>query len=108
MTNLNQAFIEAYMKVRPNKTVYSDNFPEEMKASEEDEEGWIEWKPLTGTISESAYHEIEKSYNVLFPVSFVNWHKAFFFLDGDCCRDQEEPSLVYRWKAYSRENLPVW
>ena len=46
MTDLNQTFIDAYLKVFPNKTVYRDSFPEEMKASEKDNEGWIEWHPI--------------------------------------------------------------
>lgn len=55
-----------------------------MQASEVDEEGWVVWKPLPGTLSEDDYRKIEEEYNVRFPKSFVDWHKAYFFLDGDC------------------------
>ena len=84
MTDLNQTFIDVYLKVFPNKTVYRESIPEEMKASEKDNEGWIEWKPIKGTLQDSDYDEIGKSYGVLFPKSFINWHKSFFFFDGDC------------------------
>ena len=84
MTDFNQTFFEAYLRVFPNKIVYTDNFPIEMKGSEKDEEGWIEWKPIRGTLEESSYHQIEKNLGALFPQSFINWHKSFFFLDGDC------------------------
>lgn len=55
-----------------------------MQASEVDEEGWVAWKPLPGTLSEDDYRKIEEEYNVRFPKSFVDWHRAYFFLDGDC------------------------
>src|SRR4051812_23266484 len=84
MTDPHQTFIDAYLKVFPNKTVYTDRFPEEMKASQKDDEGWIEWKPIEGTLQENDYNAIERSYSVVYPKSFINWHKSFFFLDGDC------------------------
>ncbi|MDJ1485037.1 SMI1/KNR4 family protein [Cytophagaceae bacterium YF14B1] len=84
MTDLNLWFHEAYAAVFPRHTVYSDKFPVEMKASEEDSEGWIEWKLLKGTLQASRYHQVEKQFGVLFPESFIDWHKSYYFLDGDC------------------------
>ncbi|MBO9683457.1 MAG: SMI1/KNR4 family protein [Flavisolibacter sp.] len=84
MTDLNHKFIEAYLSVFPSKTVYTDSFPLDMKASEKDADGWIEWKPLKGTLQESDYRQLEKQFGILYPKSFIDWHKSYFFLDGDC------------------------
>jgi hypothetical protein len=84
MTDLNQKFLDAYSAFFPRKTVYTDSFPLEMKASEKDNEGWIEWKPTKGTLQQSDYHELEKKFSVLFPKSFIDWHRANYFLDADC------------------------
>jgi hypothetical protein len=84
MTDRNRRFLDAYLSVFPNKTVYTEDFPNEMKASQRDSEGWIAWKPIKGTLQENDYTEVEKVFDILFPKSFINWHKAYFFLDGDC------------------------
>lgn len=54
-----------------------------MKAGEEDENGWIEWKLLPGTFSSQLYHDLEKKYKVKYPESFINWHRSYFFMDAD-------------------------
>jgi hypothetical protein len=84
MTDFNKKFLDAYLSVYSRKTVYTDSFPSEMKASEKDNEGWIEWKPIEGTLQESDYQKLERKFGVLFPKSFINWHKAYYFLDADC------------------------
>lgn len=84
MTDLSQKFVEAYSSVHSLKTIYTDSFPAEMKASEIDNDGWIEWKPIKGTLQESDYRKLERKYSVLFPKSFINWHKSYYFLDADC------------------------
>ena len=84
MTDINQKFFTAYLSAFPCKTVYTDSFPAEMQASEKDKEGWIEWKLLKGTLHESDYHNLEKKFGILFPKSFINWHRSSFFLDCDC------------------------
>ena len=84
MTDLNQKFLSAYLAVFPCKAVYTDSFPTEMKVSEKDQEGWIEWKPIKGTLHDSDYHELEKQFGVVFPKSFIDWHKAYYFLEADC------------------------
>ena len=78
-----QKFFHAYWLVRPNKVAHTHKFPESMRASGIDSEGWIEWKPIPGTLAESEYHRIENTYGIQFPKSFINWHKAYFFLDGN-------------------------
>ncbi|MEQ8811527.1 MAG: hypothetical protein RIE59_20830 [Imperialibacter sp.] len=55
-----------------------------MKASEKSESGWIKWKPIRGTLSESDYYQIEKDLGILFPKTFISWHQSYYFLDGDC------------------------
>ncbi len=82
--DLNQQFHDAYAAVFSRHTVYTDTFPVEMKASEKDAEGWLEWKLLKGTLQASHYHQIEKRFGVLFPESFIDWHRSYYFLEGDC------------------------
>jgi hypothetical protein len=77
-------FMSAYMSSFSNKIVYTDKIPEEMTVGPVDKEGWVEWKPIKGTLSREAYEEVEKQFNVRFPASFIDWHRAYFFLDGDC------------------------
>ena len=84
METLARQFLEAYIASFSDRTVYTKNFPEEMKASEVDEEGWISWKPLKGNLEEQEYHKIEKAFNVLYPRSFIQWHQQYYFLDADC------------------------
>ena len=84
MTDLNHNFFDSYFSFSSRKTVYTDSFPLEMKASEKDEDGWIEWKPLKGFLQVSDYHKLEQQFGVVFPKSFIEWHRSFFFLDGDC------------------------
>nr|WP_315420846.1 hypothetical protein [uncultured Pedobacter sp.] len=66
------------------KTVYTEKTPKEMMTSEIDTEGWFYWKPINGTFDTDKYTDIEKKFHVIFPKSFIEWHKLFFFLDGDC------------------------
>lgn len=66
------------------RTVYADSIPKEMMFSQVDDEGWFEWKLVPGTLHTTDYKKIEKQFGVILPKSFVNWHKSYFFLDGDC------------------------
>ena len=65
-------------------SVYTDIVPKEMMQSEVDEEGWYEWKLMTGTLSVENYNEVEKRFKAKLPDNFINWHKRYFFDDGDC------------------------
>ena len=84
MTDFNQKFWDAYLSAFSRRTVYTDSFPAEMKDSEKDNDGWIKWKPIKGTLQESDYQNLESKFSVLFPKSFINWHKGYYFLDADC------------------------
>ena len=39
---------------------------------------------VPGSLKPDAYHRLEKKYDVRFPKSFIAWHSAYFFSDGDC------------------------
>ncbi|MFI5219247.1 MAG: hypothetical protein ACHQNT_07130 [Bacteroidia bacterium] len=83
MTDINEQFFKAYW--RPGmKIVYTDSIPKEMMASPVDGDGWFEWKLLKGTLNLKDYEEIEKKFKIKLPDNFINWHRAYFFLDGDC------------------------
>lgn len=82
MPDLNKNFFDAFLSIYPASTVHTDDFPEALKAGEEDEDGWIEWKLLPGNFSTDLYHDLEKKYKVIFPESFINWHRSHFFMDA--------------------------
>ncbi|MGI4874122.1 MAG: hypothetical protein ACRYFX_23425 [Janthinobacterium lividum] len=84
MENLARNFFEAYLAVYPATAVFADDVPPEMVQAKEDEEGWFTWKLISGTLPESAYRIIEAESNVQLPQSFIDWHRAYFFLDADC------------------------
>jgi hypothetical protein len=77
-------FFFAYKQAFSTKTVYSDKFPKEMMANSVDGEGWVEWKAIDGTLERPVYERIEDQYKVKFPASFIEWHRAYFFLNCDC------------------------
>lgn len=83
MKDLATGFFDAYFSVFSNKTVFTVNTPQEMMLTEEDEEGWFEWKLIKGKLLEEDYHTIENEFNIKFPDSFIEWHKKFYFLDAD-------------------------
>jgi hypothetical protein len=80
------------------KTVFIEQTPKDMMASAVDDEGWYDWKPINGKSNVNDYQNIEKKFNVKFPVSFKEWHRLYFFLDCDC-------SLVRL--PYSSPNEPL-
>lgn len=84
MSTISEQFLSAYLSAFPQQTVFTAKTPKEMMVSSVDESGWFEWKPIPGNLPLSAYRDIERTFNVKFPNSFIQWHKEFFFLDGDC------------------------
>jgi len=84
MSNINHEFFYSYLNAFGNRVVYTSIIPKEMMASAVDKEGWFEWKLLKGTLNDSDYIKIEDQFKIKFPKSFIEWHKAYFFLDGDC------------------------
>jgi hypothetical protein len=83
--NLHQIIEEFYKTIfkSPEKlrTVFSlDDTPVEMMNSSVSNSGWFTWKPIPGTLSYETYHEVEQKFNVVFPKSFIEWHKRYYFL----------------------------
>jgi hypothetical protein len=66
------------------KSVYTKAVPPEMMLSAVNEGGWYEWKLVPGTLMPTDYWAIEKRFDIKFPASFIDWHRAYFFADGDC------------------------
>lgn len=83
MTELSNKFFDAYFNAFSNKTVFTDDVPQEMILTEKDEEGWFGWKIIKGTFLEEDYQKVEKEFNIKLPKSFVEWHMEYFFLDAD-------------------------
>lgn len=77
-------FFKAYFRYSTMTTVYTEDIPKSMMASEIDEEGWIIWKPIDGKLNISEYHALESKFKVCLPLVFIDWHKRYFFLDCDC------------------------
>lgn len=78
------AFFNAYLAAFPPRTVYTANVPAAMMAAPVDQEGWFSWQLLPGTLQAIDYKQLEKEHAVKLPRSFVDWHRAYYFLDGDC------------------------
>lgn len=83
MKDIVDQFFNAYWKPGM-KMVYTDEVPREMMQSDIDKEGWYEWKLLPGTLEVEDYKKIESHYNVILPDNFIEWHRRYFFEDGDC------------------------
>lgn len=77
-------FFRAYTDIFPLKTLHTAYLPQSMLNLPVDEVGWVDWKIIDGTLNAEQYRKLESDYKVQFPYSFVEWHKAYFFLDGDC------------------------
>jgi len=58
--------------------------PKEMMDSPVGDDGYYKWKPIEGALSYDDYHGLEKRFNVIFPRSFIEWHKRYFFLNCSC------------------------
>lgn len=85
MTGIVENFFNAFLQFSGMKAVYIEGRTSpEMMAGQVDEEGWYTWKLLKGDIDSKMYHEVEGKFGVKFPKSFIEWHKAYFFMDGDC------------------------
>lgn len=77
-------FFNAYFTSFDPIVVDSETFPNEMRVGETNESGWAKWKLIPGTLTPTSYQQLEQKYNVKFPESFIDWHRSYFFLDGDC------------------------
>ncbi|MBC9911576.1 SMI1/KNR4 family protein [Chitinophaga varians] len=84
MKMISEQFFSAYEKAFSFTTVYRSTLPAEMLTFPPDKDGVIRWKTIPGTLKRSQYNQLEHQFNVRFPESFITWHQAYFFLDGDC------------------------
>jgi len=76
--NFVESFFKEYFK-EDQMAVYTHDYPESMVASEVNSEGWFRWKPIRGTLNEEDYSKIQIKYDLHFPISFIQWHSAYFF-----------------------------
>lgn len=86
MKKLAEEFINAYWSPGVSN-VYTKYTPREMMLYPEkgaDKEGWFKWKPIKGTLSFDDYRKLEKSFGFKYPKNFIEWHKEYLFMDGDC------------------------
>lgn len=65
-------------------SVYTDKVPKEMMGSGVNENGWYEWKLIPGSLAVDVYRAVETQYNVILPDNFIDWHRRYYFADGDC------------------------
>jgi len=83
MSDIVDRFFKAYWKTGM-KSVYTNEVPKEMMVSPVDKDGWYEWKLIPGTLIAADYKKVELKFNAIFPDNFIEWHKRYFFEDGDC------------------------
>jgi hypothetical protein len=83
MTDKIEQFFKAYW-TNGMKCVHTDSVPKEMMQSAIDENGWYEWKLITGTLTVDDYKRVEAKFKATFPDNFIEWHKRYFFADCDC------------------------
>jgi hypothetical protein len=95
MTDIIEQYFKAYWTTGM-KSVYTDKVPEELMASPVDRDGWYEWKLAPGTLTTEDYKKVEEKFKITFPDIFVEWHKHYFFADGDCSITRLPHSLPTR------------
>jgi len=85
MDEIINSFWTAYFNYSSLSSVYIEAVtPKDMMASPVDEDGWYLWKPIKGTLVERDYYNLEQQFGIIFPKSFIEWHKQYFFLDCSC------------------------
>lgn len=83
MADIIEQFFKAYW-TKGMKYVYTEEVPKEMMASMVDKDGWYEWKLVPGTLTSKDYDQVAAKFKIIFPDKFIEWHKRYFFADGDC------------------------
>lgn len=104
MTDKIEQFFEAYWKPGM-KSVYNDYTPKEMMQSTINKDGWYEWKLMPGTLTMDDYKKVTSKYGANYPDNFIEWHRRYFFEDGDCSIVRFPHSLPTRPLAKIIENL---
>lgn len=83
MTDNIEQFFDAYL-TKEIRSVYTEDVPKDMMAPEVNEDGWYEWKLIPGSLSDDDYKKVDAEFGTSLPVSFIEWHKRYFFADCDC------------------------
>ncbi|MDT3405426.1 hypothetical protein [Mucilaginibacter terrae] len=82
--NIITSFFSVFLTQSPRLSVYTSDVPDAMMETTPDDNGWFKWRPLEGNIKLSTYQQFMQMYDVVLPKSFLEWHQAYYFLDGDC------------------------
>lgn len=83
MKELTENFFQAYFNAFSN-IGRDPRVPREMLLSNIDEEGYYQWRLLDGTLQQEDYAELGHKFGVKFPGSFIEWHRTYYFIEGDC------------------------
>ena len=73
MTDNIEQFFNAYLTTDIS-SVYTEDVPREMMASEVNEDGWYEWKLIPGSLTNDDYKKVAAEFGTSLPVSFIEWH----------------------------------
>ena len=82
--NMNEckAFIKSCLEERykgiDDMLLMMSDVPEEMRAGELDEDGWVKWKMIPSTVTESDFEIIENEWGIKFPLMLKAYFKAYF------------------------------
>lgn len=83
MNPIYENFFQAYWK--PGlREYYTESSSKEMMLTPVDQEGYFEWALIKGTLTLEDYRKVEDKYNMRLPLNFKEWHRQYFFCDGDC------------------------
>jgi hypothetical protein len=87
------------------RSVYTDKISKEMMLSPVDQDGYFEWTLVKGTLTIEDYKKVEDKFQIRLPDNFKEWHRQYFFLDGDCSIIRLPYSLPTRPLEEIIENL---
>lgn len=84
LMNMNECkeFIKSCLEKRyknaDDMSLMMPNVPEEMRAGEIDEDGWVKWKMIPSTVTESDFEIIENEWGIKFPLMLKAYFKVYF------------------------------
>ncbi|MBX7221583.1 MAG: SMI1/KNR4 family protein [Blastocatellia bacterium] len=61
---------------------FMEGLPQDMLVGPPNEENWVAWKLVPGTLELADYDPLEQRIGCQLPPSFKEWHRRFFSLDG--------------------------
>lgn len=82
MTDKIDQFFNAYL-TKEVGSVYIEDIPKDMIASEVNEDGWYKWKLIPGTMTAEDYKRVAIQFGATLPESFIEWYKRYFFAECD-------------------------